>query len=374
MPPQHPSVHPRPRWRDRLAGWLRGVADAIDPKPFGLDLDGAPEAWAEHVRAAARRSGGRPADRWGRWSLRRLRAAARGPAPDGARASAADDDRSARRTRMTTREPTPSVRSHPTPEAAEAAGGRMGPLVRPRPTPVVDAADGRRPPGHGARDEGPLVRPRSSTLPGRTRGEDGPRPDALPARTLKIPGRTRGEDGPRPDALPPRTHEFPARARDDDRPRADALPARSLRIPARARDEGGSESDAAGSRLDARHPSRRAIPARTRQDDGSEFDGHVGSPFGADGSRLDALHRSPSELQRRARDDDRSEFEGEPGAPERTADWRISELPPYLPNTAVLPGSLWPALPARPPAVPVPAYPALALLRRERLQAEQGAT
>jgi hypothetical protein len=54
--------------------------------------------------------------------------------------------------------------------------------------------------------------------------------------------------------------------------------------------------------------------------------------------------------------------------------WRVTPLPPYLPAAAVLADSLWPDLPARPPAAAAAAPPTLVLVRQQRLDAEQGAT
>ena len=33
MPRQHPRVLRQPPWRSRLAGWLRGFAETLDPAP-----------------------------------------------------------------------------------------------------------------------------------------------------------------------------------------------------------------------------------------------------------------------------------------------------------------------------------------------------
>lgn len=47
---------PRVPWRSQLSRLLRSLADVVDPPPAGLDLDGAPRVWADHVRAAAARN------------------------------------------------------------------------------------------------------------------------------------------------------------------------------------------------------------------------------------------------------------------------------------------------------------------------------
>ncbi|MEO6090770.1 MAG: hypothetical protein ABIQ18_47475 [Umezawaea sp.] len=53
----------------------------------------------------------------------------------------------------------------------------------------------------------------------------------------------------------------------------------------------------------------------------------------------------------------------------------VPPLPePRQPEPAVLPESLWPALPVRRPPLPVMPDPTPVLLRRERLSAEQAAT
>lgn len=63
---------PRRPWRSRLSRLLRDLAETIDPAPAGLNLDGAPAVWADHVRAASARTRGRgfpptgTRSRWGR--------------------------------------------------------------------------------------------------------------------------------------------------------------------------------------------------------------------------------------------------------------------------------------------------------------------
>lgn len=359
MPPQHPSVHQRPRWRNRLAGWLRGLAEVIDPKPFGLDLDGAPEAWAEHVRAAARRAGmDARARRQRHWSLlgRRMRPAA---SPDLPRSSETVD-----------------------PERLGARAGARASAAR--------VADARHPSAQQAGNEGtrtgPLVRPRRA----RTAEPVAQRGEATPAPRAAAGGRSAGGGGPEPTVRPrsggPRSSaEVPA-ARPE--PAGDRFGVNALatgdhrgsqeRVVARPSVGwiGLGQPEAPRGRVETGHPGRTPddarvglggsgvaeFPERTRDYDETTLAGRRAPKSG--GAESGGAESGGAESRG-----------AESGArQERAGQWRISQVPPYLPDAAVLPDSLWPELPSRPPAAPVPAYPVLALLRRERLQAEQGAT
>lgn len=323
MPRQqrHPPL-PRPRrWRNRLARWLRGVAETLDPAPFGLDLSDAPEVWADHVRAAARRAGrtSRPPLRW-RWSARRPRTEA-----------------GSRRTDV----PTPT--EPPRPDQDLAA---FPPEVTPPPTPPAETS--RRPPPFRS---GPLVRPR----PPRSPGTD----DREPA-----PARRPNRPEPEPDRRGPLV-----------RPRRDRGPAAAAPLwptPGTPRTPGPPLGAAAGyptpagrptvspSLPAARQPERRGDgrPVRRPPDDISPPAERPESflPWESGPPRPDPAGNQPA------------------AAPPNPAAWRITPTPPYLPAAAVLPDGLWPQLPAPRPAASPSVPVALTLLRQQRLDAEQGAT
>ena len=382
MPQQPPPPPPRPpRWRNRVAGWLRGVAQSLDPDPFGLDLSEAPDVWADHVRAAARRATPEPetgtrglptlrADR--RW--RRLISAvsrfgtetARALLPPGDTTVSPRETASGAARAGTGVGPGPgswTVRARPVrPDAisrtaslvepalaGEADGQDAGPA---RPGPAAAGAaprDSRRrePPGE------PLVRPRRQP-PVRhdPRAGVAPRPQSIreSARTpveaawALSPGQTGTGARVRPRNQP----VGPRSGQALPRPGSDAVDARTPRPPAGSADaeralatptaDGQSPRRPAALRLPPMPPaapSPRTAPAAPRQ------------PYGSSGAYAIPLKAS---------------------LPPSTT------LPPYVPADAVAASELWPELPARqPPPVPA-ASPASVLIRELRLDAEQGAT
>ncbi len=346
MPRQqrHPPL-PRPRrWRDRLARWLRGVAETLDPAPFGLDLTSAPEVWADHVRAAARRAGrtARPPLRWRRSPM----AAQPGTTGDGSGATGDGswwsqstgpsllrraqgepgprpvDRRSPARGFAAPTEPPPDEkgpRLAPGLASGQAEGprrpswSRRGPLVRPR-TPQTDARDPAPERWPRPRPDRPLVRPR----------RDPASPTAAPLR---------------PPSAKPWTTDSPS---DVATPAAPVVPPAAVpRLPA-----GRRERD--------RPPTEHLSPLADRFPDAVRSESG-GGPNGG----------SPGATRNRPR---------WPLPSPTTGRWRITPTPPYLPTAAVLPDGLWPDLPAPRPAAAAAVPVALTLLRQQRLDAEQGAT
>lgn len=348
MPRQHPRVLPRPPWRSRLAGWLRGFAESLDPAPDGLDLTGAPDFWAEHVRAAARsaRKNGR-VFRMRRWGVGER------PGPGAPHAEGRGDERS--------RPPGPHASgARSTPAPPTAARIVSDPVVPDSGHPGAEAATGYPPPAGqwqdpaAARADRPLVRPRHATprsarqpvssapahpesaVPGPGSGRVGPpmvrprnpaasRPAAVappPLTTAPTPPRTTTPPGPG-DAAPPWPRLAPS-----------AVPP-----PHPGTQDWFSPPDVAPADVASGWPDRPALTPRPEAPPSARV--RVTEPGeGRDAQRV-AVPR-----------------------------WRE----PRQPEPAVLPESLWPDLPVRRPPAPVMPDPAPGLLRRERLSAEQAAT
>ena len=344
MPRQHPRVLPRPPWRSRLAGWLRGFAESLDPAPDGLDLTGAPDFWAEHVRAAARRArkngrefrmrrwgvgerpgpaqvgaphGDEPADARSRPEPVGSRATGEPNPPKGAR-TVGDPGLSGPSSTQANPETPAQPRAHAG-EHPDTAGGSAGPLVRPRhphpqrpsvqPPPSAPAGTRVEPaaPDHRTdRRDPPLVRPRNPAASRQPAVE--PRPATLP-RTVG------GDSSLTWPALPP----VPAPL-----PRANPQEWFSPREPTPT-------------------PATDDWPAR----------------------RVPASREEPRTSRVRV---------GVPGEAREAPALAVPQHEPPQPDRAVLPESLWPELPARRPPVPVMPDPAPLLIRRERLAAEQAAT
>ena len=345
MPRQHPRVLPRPLWRSRVAGWLRGFAESLDPAPDGLDLTGAPDFWAEHVRAAARhaRKNGR-VFRMRRWGMERTGASAahpeavvdgrsRPPEPPVSGATRAtvlpvprtvgsSDDATVGEHDSPHRGPeTPAAHPSRAGERPAPAGGAVRPLVRPRhaklpnaPSPALQAPARSEPavpaPVSSGRGDPPLVRPRhpAASLPA-----------ALERLSSAVPTHPT-----RSDATPgwPRLVPVPSQAPPPTTP--DWFTTREV---VAAGPVGGWPV----------HP----VPARPREAVPPIAPARLTGP--GDGREAPAVAAPPRH--------EPLEFE-----------------------TAVLPESLWPELPIRRPPVPAMPDPTPLLLRRERLAAEQAAT
>lgn len=359
MPRQHPRVLRQPPWRSRLAGWLRGFAETLDPAPEGLVLDGAPDFWAERVRAAARRAG-----REGRtYRMRRWRFGdAEAPS-----ASAAAPSGSA---------PAPS-RDTVAPRAP-APGHPVGPA------PVRDTGDTR-----DTRDTRSVPEPPRPAGPPRARGPH--RHTGEPAAPLR-PG---SEEGAAPAAREPAAPVVRPRREDAGvwvRPRG-------LRRP---------------------DPPAPAVPVAQRPSQAAPAAPEPGAGFAplvrprssaAPAVRPDARRTAgPPEVGRRPGDAAPLRESGTgsvapqdlPGLPEQAAEpvrprvWPSPEVaeqpasdatplavpPPVRPGPGqsvpdlpgVLPEHLWPPLPTRRAPAPVVPDPVPALERRVRLTAEQAAT
>ena len=194
MPPQHPRLPQRPRhpWRSRLAGLLRGAAEAIDPAPAGLDLDGAPAFWAERVRADARQAKRRGEEFSPvRWSMDE--SAPRAAAPRPAEVPPRTAPRAA----------TPGAAAAPPPP----------PMAAPKEPKVTPAGE---PVHSGSRTQAlpAPVRPSSAPSVGRAEPPESTRPTLLPPRTPpRTPPRAGAPDVPlvRPRARKAASEEGPSR-------------------------------------------------------------------------------------------------------------------------------------------------------------------
>ncbi len=343
MPRQHPhrQQHLRPRWRSRLAGWLRGVAEVVDPDPDGLDLTGAPDFWAEHVRAAARRARkeGR-AFRMRRWGAdQQADPGAVLPHPHGGE-RAGSPERPGSGVSRATEAARPAVTR---PERQPAPANPDPPHRRPGPTPS--------PPSGERRDRTlvpPVVRPRpprTAPPPAEaakagaqrpTTGPGSPHADAPLVRPRATPRRVAAEP-------PPPTPEVPATPR----------PAAAVTVP------GWPESSQVphdGVRPDGsdwlRTPS--LLPAA----DATGTWPDRPSPLPSAQRTPQPIHVLPSGLN----DNDAATV----AAARETGTHQL--------EPATLPESLWPELPVRPTATPIAPDPAPIMVRRERLAAEQAAT
>lgn len=359
---------PRLPWRSRVSRWLRNLAETLDPAPAGLDLDGAPAVWADHVRAAnargrvrpvgTRRAPGRPpAPEWspptgtgpdrtrqpGWFRFRR---------PDDANAGAADVPGGALR-----RVSTPAATSHegsprtpPRPERAQTPheeGRRQAPTPRLRLAgPLVRAVFPQR----GA-ELRPLLPPRS--VP--TRSEQAEHAEQAEQAKDSL-GRRAGSRGVH-ETRAPAAVVFP-----DDPATPEAPPATQLRTAVPPR----SPARARVSPPPAREPGLlppilRASPAPAvspRPVPGNAADARPG-PAPA---RPGPAWGQPNPAHPRT----------EPAHPRQEPAQAVPEPSPAPP---VPTASLWPELPARPEpaAQPLPALEPL-LYRLDRLSAEQAAT
>lgn len=260
MPRRRPPVLPQHRLRSRLAGWLRWVAEALEPAPPGLDLTGAPEFWAERVRAANRQA---RAHRRAPWVLAWRRGTR--PVRDNSQFGGHGDTSQTRHDTQSASQQTTAV---PGREAQPAQHRRSMPGIAVPPGDERDT-DRRSEAGRRRHVGVPLVRPRSTARPGPT---------------------------------------------GDERRQAAPVTTRAARPP--------DESQ-----------TRNATPLLRPQ------------PAARPGPPGDERLREPTSHQLA-----------------------------HLPAPAVLPGTLWPELPVRPAVVPSRPDSTLALLRYQRLAAEQAAT
>jgi len=301
MPRRRPPVLPQHRLRSRLAGWLRWVAEALEPAPPGLDLTGAPEFWAERVRAANRQA---RAHRRAPWVLAWRRGTR--PVRDNSQFGGHGDTSQTRHGTQSASQQTTAV---PGREAQPAQHRRSMPGIAVPPGDERDT-DRRSEAGRRRHLGVPLVRPRSTARPGPTGDE---RRNAAPVTTRA--------------ARPP-----------DESQTRNATPLLRPQPAARPGPPGDER--------------RQAAPVTTR------------------------AARPPDESQtRNATPLLRPQPAARPGPPgdERLREPTSHQLA-HLPAPAVLPGTLWPELPVRPAVVPSRPDSTLALLRYQRLAAEQAAT
>lgn len=194
-------VSERGRTRRWLSRRLRDLAEVLDPTPAGWDLSGAPEVWADRLRAAGR--AGAPTGRVG------FRAARpRIPAPPGQESAAppprsvhrlvhrhdADLPDAGRTETASVRHPdVPVHRTRPAPTSRPGTGG-PGPLVRAvtHRTPLLRP---RRTPAPTSPTSTPPVPPRSPGLPS-------------PQQTGPLPP----QSAPDRRSSPPQRQTSPARA------------------------------------------------------------------------------------------------------------------------------------------------------------------
>jgi hypothetical protein len=359
MPRQHPRVLPRPPWRSRLAGWLRGFAESLDPAPDGLDLTGAPDFWAEHVRAAARRArkNGR-VFRMRRWGV------GESSGPDTAHVEPHHFDAPGEQ-RSRPSEP-PGFGSSGAPARSTGAHTFGDPLAprrgsghRRQETPIAPQAHpAEQQPGPAERAVGPLVRPRH------------PQPPTTPRATSRAPGR--------PESKTPQ----PGSGRGDPplvRPRS---PATRLKVPVEPLPSATPTPPLAGDATPDR-PGSVTLPRSNAQDWFSPPDvvpSDAQDWFSPpDVVPSDAVSGWPA----RTMQEPRREPPPAPSARVRLTESGEGLRTPTVTvprgrdlqlESAVLPESLWPELPARRPVPPVMPDPAPILIRRERLAAEQAAT
>lgn len=330
MPRRRPPVLPPHRLRSRLAGWLRWVAEALEPAPPGLDLTGAPEFWAERVREANRQARAEKHAPWvlrWRWSTR--------PVRDNSQFSGHGD---------------PSQTWPETQSASQQTTAGPGRHRRSMPgiaiPPVNEQdADGRSEAGRRRYLGVPLVRPRPTARPGPT-GDELRQAAPVAAQAARPPDKSQARNSALPLLPKPATRPGPP---GDERRQAAPVTAQAARPP--------NESQARNTTSPLR-PKPAAWPRPP--DDERLLDPTESRPpsnhIGVDFPPMVPPTQSPLAAAL-------------PGLRDPT-----SRLLEHVPGPAVLPGTLWPELPVRPAGVPTRQDSTLALLRYQRLAAEQAAT
>ena len=371
---------PRLPWRSRISRWLRNLAETLDPAPAGLDLDGAPAVWADHVREAAARGRGRVRPVGTRRAPGHPTGPERRPLPPDAAPVAPDRTRRPGRVRFRSR--LPDHLRHP-----EAGNDERADLPGGAPAVV------RRVSTHGA------------ASPDRTPTTPAPPPDRAP--TPPEEGR-RQVPTPRPRPAGPLVRAvFPLRGAELRPP----LPQRSFPIPsgqAEQAEQAEQAKDSLGRRAGSRGVQETRAPAavvfphdpaappptqlRAAVPPRSPAHARVSPPPAREPGAPTPNLRSPSVASPQPLPPLRSVVaDVRPGpAPTRTSPANPAQsrpdpvharteparaVPEPSPAPPVLAESLWPDLPKRPEpaAQPLPALEPL-LYRLDRLSAEQAAT